>query len=345
MAIFFITRFQGNPITGRGGGANSMSIAVEVFEAAFIGLAAAIIVYESRKKRRAETTPEAPLKKDRKHGPILAGIVVALVLVGLLILPLAVPRPTGGPPGQAGAPTTGQFGQPQVGSPTQIEASTNQTCTLTPSLIEIEGTPQQTEGPYFVNGMPNRSDITSDTLGDSGEEGVPLSLVINVYDIDDGTCIPLSDAQVDIWHANSQGVYSGVQEQGTVGMNFLRGYQITDANGAAVFNTIYPGWYEGRAIHIHVKVRTFEGAQETFEWTSQFYLPNSANEQVHTQPSYSDHGSVNMANEEDGIYSGASTDGLISGNTGQYLMLSLTGDEQAYIGRFNIVVDAGISAS
>ena len=88
---------------------------------------------------------------------------------------------------------------------------------------------------------------------------------------------------------------------------------MTDENGTVQFTTIYPGWYEGRAIHIHVKVRNFEGSNETetLKWTSQFYLNNSINEQVHTQPPYSNHGPVDMTNEEDYIYSGPSSDGLI----------------------------------
>jgi protocatechuate 3,4-dioxygenase beta subunit len=225
----------------------------------------------------------------------------------------------------------------------QIAASTNKTCTLTPSLIEVEGTPQQTQGPYFVDDMPNRSDIRSDTSDSSVQGGVPLNLTINVYDVDDndGTCTPLKDAQVDIWQANSQGVYSGVAELGTGGKDFLRGYQVTDDNGTVRFTTVYPGWYEGRAIHIHVKVRLLEGLENAFEWTSQFYLNNSINELIHKQPPYSDHGPVNMLNEEDGIYAGPSTDGLVQTNAGKFLMLNLTQDQQGnYIGNFNIGVNA-----
>ena len=154
------------------------------------------------------------------------------------------------------------------------------------------------------------------------------------------SCTPLNDAKVDIWLANSQGIYSGVQDAGTGQNNFLRGYQMTDENGAVQFTTVYPGWYEGRAIHIHVKVRNFEGSNETLEWTSQFYLNNSINEQVHTQPPYSSHGPVDMTNEEDFIYAGPSNDGLVQTNTGQHLMLKLNEDEQGYTGTFNIGVNA-----
>jgi len=91
---------------------------------------------------------------------------------------------------------------------------------------------------------------------------------------------------------------------------------------------------------LHVKVRTFEGSEETLEWTSQFYLNNSINEQVHTQPPYSNHGPVDMTNEEDFIYTGASTDGLVQSNTGKHLMLNLTKDKQGYLGTFNIGLEA-----
>jgi protocatechuate 3,4-dioxygenase beta subunit len=94
----------------------------------------------------------------------------------------------------------------------QKTASTNLTCTLTPSLIEVEGTPQQIEGPYFVDGMPNRSDIRLDTFNGSIQGGIPMRLVLHVYNVEDedgdrvGSCTPLNDAKVDIWLANSQGI-------------------------------------------------------------------------------------------------------------------------------------------
>ena len=228
-------------------------------------------------------------------------------------------------------------------SAAQISVSTNKTCTLKPSLIKLQGTPQQIEGPYFVEGMSNRSDIRSDPSDGSLQQGIPLRLVIHVYDVDNGSCTPIKGAQVDIWHANSQGVYSGVNDQGTMGKKFLRGYQVTDDNGNVQFTTIYPGWYQGRAIHIHVKVRTFEGSEKTLEWTSQFYLSNSINEQVHTQPPYSNHGLPDITNEQDGIYTGGSTDGLVKSNTGKYLMLDLTKEGQFYSGAFNIVLNSSRS--
>lgn len=270
--------------------------------------------------------------------PIFTAMTVVSILSGLFT-PISFYQVMGSsefhPPPQ-------QFGSSPELSATQMSASTNQTCTLTPSLIEAEGTPQQIEGPYFVDGMPNRSDIRSDTSDGSIQEGIPLRLLLYVYDIDGnngkgvGSCTPLSGAKVDIWHANSQGVYSGVQDAGTGGNDFLRGYQVTDDNGSVQFTTIYPGWYQGRAIHIHVKVRTFEGSNETLEWTSQFYLNNSINEQVHTQTPYNRHGPVDVTNEGDFIFTGPSSDGLVETNTGQQLMPKLNKDKQGYIGTFNI---------
>ena len=237
--------------------------------------------------------------------------------------------------GQAGGPGTGNGGpteqSQQIGT-----IATNQTCTLTPSIIEVESTPQQTEGPYFVDEKLDRSDIRSDPFDGSVQEGIPLTLVLHVYDIDNGTCIPLKGAQVDIWHANALGVYSDVQQLGTSGKKFLRGYQVTDGNGTVGFNTIYPGWYEGRAVHIHFKIRTFEGTNETLEFTSQFFMNDTISDQVYSQSLYSQHGTRDTRNNQDGIFNGASTDGVLQSRAGEHVILNLAKQDQGYIGTFNI---------
>jgi protocatechuate 3,4-dioxygenase beta subunit len=229
-------------------------------------------------------------------------------------------------------------------SAARISASTNKACILKPSSNGLQGAPQQTEGPYFVDGMPNRSDIRSDPSDGTVQQGLPLRLIIHVYGVNhNGSCIPLKGAKVDIWHTNSQGVYSAISSQGTPDKKFLRGYQVTDNNGTVRFTTIYPGWYEGRSIHIHDKVRTFNASEKTLEWTSQLYFDNSINEQVHRQPPYSKHGHPPMTNEQDGIYIGASTDGLLKSNSGEHLMLNLIKEGQSYLGTFNIVLNTGQS--
>jgi protocatechuate 3,4-dioxygenase beta subunit len=241
------------------------------------------------------------------------------------------------------ATPSSQFGPSLELSAIQKSASTNKSCSLTPTSIKIKGTPQQTEGPYFVDGIPNRSDIRSDPSDGSVQQGIPLHFVIHVFDVDNGSCIPLKGARIDIWHANSHGIYSAIKDLGTTGKKFLRGYQTTDNNGTARFTTIYPGWYQGRTIHIHDKVRIFNGLEKTLEWTSQLYFNNSINQQIHTQPPYSHHGPPQTMNEEDGIYTGASPDGLVQTNSGEHLMLHLAKQRQSYIGTFNIVLKRGQS--
>jgi protocatechuate 3,4-dioxygenase beta subunit len=218
-------------------------------------------------------------------------------------------------------------------------ASTNETCILTPNL-KLQGLPQQTEGPYFVDGMPNRSDITSDTSNGVTQEGINLNLTIHVYGIDNGSCVPIKGAKVDVWHANSTGVYSGVEEMSTTGRDFLRGNQITDENGPVKFTTIYPGWYPGRAIHIHDKVSIANEMQNNLEWTSQIYFNNSLNEEIHNKKPYSNHGNPQTPNEQDMIFTGPSTDGLFRSDSGKLLLMSVTKqDDNAYAGTINIVLN------
>jgi len=232
-------------------------------------------------------------------------------------------------------------GPPEFQEPSapQKATSTNNSCTLSSS--SLHATPQQTEGPYFVDGMPNRSDIRSDTSNGLVEKGIKFNLILHVYGINGGQCVPLKGAKVDIWHANSQGVYSAVSDMGTTQNNFLRGYQITDNNGIVKFTTIYPGWYQGRAIHIHDKVRTFNGSQTNLEWTSQIYFNDSMNDQIHKLAPYSTHEAPQTTDKQDMIFTGPSTDGLVKSSSGKLLLINVTkSGENAYEGLFNIVLNA-----
>jgi protocatechuate 3,4-dioxygenase beta subunit len=163
--------------------------------------------------------------------------------------------------------------------------------------------PELTEGPYFVDERLLRSDIRSDPSDGSVREGVPLEIVFRVSEIGAG-CVPLSGAAVDVWHCDAEGVYSDVTDRGfsTVGQKFLRGYQVTDANGEARFTTIYPGWYQGRAVHIHFKIRTDIDAAQGYEFTSQFFFDESVTDAVHAQEPYASKGYRTLKNESDGIY-------------------------------------------
>jgi hypothetical protein len=134
MALWIITRMPDNPITGRAGPAgNPVAITIEVFQAAFIGLAAAIIIYEHKKKAKGHREVEKSVTRasGKRHMPILSGIVIALILIGLFALPMLMPGPMGGgggggPPRQGGgsgasllSPGAGQFGPSQGQAPTQ----------------------------------------------------------------------------------------------------------------------------------------------------------------------------------------------------------------------------------
>src|SRR6266852_1277319 len=176
-----------------------------------------------------------------------------------------------------------------------------------------------TRGPYFVDNqsdsnirsddvdtsIPERSDIRSDTKGSTGtQSGLPLTLNITVGSYSSGACTPIANAQVHIWHCNAQGVYSDIQastndnDADLTGENCLRGYHYTDANGKATFTTIYPGWYSGRAVHIHYKVHP----DTSKVFTSQLFFDQALSEQVFAQAPYASKGKPDTLNSTDSIY-------------------------------------------
>jgi protocatechuate 3,4-dioxygenase beta subunit len=195
--------------------------------------------------------------------------------------------------------------------------------------------PALTEGPYFVDEMLNRSDIRIEPSDGSVKEGVLLKLIFNVSDVSADTCKPLAGAQVDVWHCDALGVYSGVYDPGfdTSGQQWLRGYQITDEDGVAEFITIYPGWYPGRTVHIHFKIRTDPQADQGYEFTSQLFFDEELSDLIHSQEPYNQKGYRNTLNENDGIFRGS--DGLLT------LKVVENEDEEegGYIATFDIGLD------
>ncbi|NOT23288.1 MAG: intradiol ring-cleavage dioxygenase [Nitrospiraceae bacterium] len=181
-------------------------------------------------------------------------------------------------------------------SPRRVDAETvSPTCVVRP---------EQMEGPYFVDERLHRSDIRSDPSNGRVSPGTPLALTILVSRFNAGGCQPLPSAQVDIWHCDALGVYSDVQDPGfdSTGQKFLRGYQVTDARGSAQFVTIYPGWYPGRTVHIHFKIRTAPLARRTFEFTSQLYFDDGLTDRVHVAPPYTPTGRRTTRNQQDWIF-------------------------------------------
>lgn len=178
--------------------------------------------------------------------------------------------------------------------------------------------PALTEGPFFVDTKLDRTDIRET------RPGVPLSLAFNVSRLSGGQCRSLQGAVVDVWHCDAAGVYSDV-EASSRGQKWLRGLQATDASGLARFTTVYPGWYQGRAVHIHFKIRTTDGGR-TGDFTSQVFFDEKVNDEVFAQPPYSSRTGSRIRNENDGIFRGS----------GGALTLAVSKSGNAYTATFDI---------
>jgi protocatechuate 3,4-dioxygenase beta subunit len=190
--------------------------------------------------------------------------------------------------------------------------------------------PQQTEGPYYVDERLDRSDIRSDPRSGEVRPGVPLELAFSVSALRGGGCAPLAGAIVDVWHCDALGVYSDVRDPGgsTVGQKFLRGYQVTDAAGLARFTTIYPGAYQGRAVHVHFKVRTGAAAARGHEFTSQIYFDDAVTDQAHALEPYARRGPRRLRNDGDGLFR----------NGGRQLLLPVARSGSGYAGTFALAL-------
>jgi protocatechuate 3,4-dioxygenase beta subunit len=164
-------------------------------------------------------------------------------------------------------------------------------------------TPGETEGPFYLDVEKFRRDITE------GTDGAPLRLALRVRDA--GDCTPIKDAVVDIWHADPSGDYSGVQGQdGT----FLRGMQVTDADGITQFDTVYPGAYQGRTVHIHAKVHL----DNSTALTTQLYFDDDLTDQVVDQSPYAG-GDGRTRNDDDSLFL-------------EQTVLTITPDEDGHLG-------------
>ena len=159
-------------------------------------------------------------------------------------------------------------------------ASGDVTCVLTP---------EQTEGPYYIANEALRRNITD------GRPGTPL--LLRAFVVNASTCNPIKGAAVDIWHADADGVYSGFG-QGASNRTFMRGIQRTNAKGLALFRTVYPGWYQGRTVHIHVKVHLGGNVLHT----GQLYFPDSVTDAVYRKAPYTSRPTRDVRNAADSIY-------------------------------------------
>jgi len=200
--------------------------------------------------------------------------------------------------------------------------------------------PELTEGPLFVDLGLNRSDIRIDPTDDSVQAGALLKLVFDVTSIDGSACVPLEGAVVDVWHCSADGVYSGIDREGTADQHWLRGYQATDEFGVAQFLTVYPGWYNGRAVHIHFKIRTDPASDARYEFTSQVFFDEAFTDTVYENEPYNQRGRRTVLNENDGIF--AQSDGLLTLEVTEddAIEVGEDGETQAgYIAVFSIGLD------
>lgn len=199
--------------------------------------------------------------------------------------------------------------------------------------------PEMIEGPYFVDERLERSDIRPEPATGDVPPGLPLTIGFLVTRLDGGTCAPLHGATVDLWQCNARGEYSAFEDRqagfDTRGRAFLRGYQRTDADGIARFTTIYPGWYPGRAVHVHFKIRTAGPDGRSWEFTSQLYFDEAVTDQVHARPPYAEKGRRDTLNDADGFYP----------HGGDQLLLTPTSGAGGLDATFSIALDLSNAAT
>lgn len=190
--------------------------------------------------------------------------------------------------------------------------------------------PAQTEGPYFVEEALNRSDLRVDPSDGSVKPGTLLELTLLVSRLGSSGCAPLPGVRVDLWHSDHLGVYSDVSDPGgsTVGKKFLRGYQLTDGEGRVRFTTIFPGAYQGRAVHIHFKLRAPQARRGGWAFTSQLYFDDALADRVLAAAPYAGRGG-RVRNGADGLYR----------RGGSELTVPLAPRGAGYAGTFGLAVE------
>jgi len=247
--------------------------------------------------------------------------VLALMGAGTVAVAVAACAPGSS---ASSSPTTAAGPSEAVTTATPT-ASTAAVPSSLPSCVVI---PDLTEGPYYVNENLDRSDIRIDTSDGSVSEGAVLTIDWVVSQVDGNACIPLEGVLVDVWHCDALGNYSDVGSQ--QGHDYLRGYQKTDSSGKARIITVYPGWYQGRAVHIHFKIRTDAEAASGLEFTSQLFFDDTLSAQVYASGVYASKGTPDQPNASDGIYQQS------QGMT----LLDVAADGDGYKATFEIAIQA-----
>ena len=200
--------------------------------------------------------------------------------------------------------------------------------------IDCVAKPEMTEGPYYVDEGLNRSDIRIDTADGSTAAGTPLLLTLRVLQLGASGCGPLPAATVDLWHCDAAGTYSDIAAEGTTGHNYLRGYQVANSGGTVRFTTILPGWYQGRTVHIHVKIRTTGTDGNAYEFTSQLYFTEEFKTAYLATAPYAATGTPDTTNSTDMHYA----------NGGDQMLLTPTRARRGFAATFGIALDLSDTA-
>ena len=178
--------------------------------------------------------------------------------------------------------------------------------TVSRAIRSCTATPEQEEGPYYRDLELERSDIRE------GRPGTLLQLEVSLVD---GECAPVAAATVDVWQCDALGVYSWYAAagdddwSGPAGLEpgtFLRGSQVTSQDGCCRFTTIYPGWYTGRAVHVHYKIHHPSGTL-----TGQLYFPDEFTDEIHQGEPYRRRPRRDTTNADDVIYREGGSDTLL----------------------------------
>jgi protocatechuate 3,4-dioxygenase beta subunit len=183
------------------------------------------------------------------------------------------------------------------GSSPTAPTTTTTTTTTPPATASCSRVPEETAGPYPGDGSNGpsvltssgvvRTDIRSSFAGLSGTAaGVPLTIDLTI--VSASSCAPLADRAIYIWHCDREGRYS-LYNAGVTNQNYLRGIQVTDANGRVSFTSIYPACYSGRWPHIHFEVfpsLASATSQNNKVATSQIALPKATNDLVYAVAGY-----------------------------------------------------------
>ncbi len=191
---------------------------------------------------------------------------------------------------------------------------------VTPSTAPTSGTCKvgdtETDGPYPLYNKRDASITHTDIT--EGKTGLPLSMAITIRNINNN-CDVVPNTRVDIWHCDKDGYYSGYVNQGYLGnqdntaKTFCRGIATADASGVARFQTIYPGWYQGRVTHIHAQI--YVGGQ--LKLTTQIAFPEDLNTEVYNTDLYKAHGQNSTKNTTDSIIRDSLSNELATVNANQ----------------------------